>query len=276
MPTPASDPPPVDDAVIDWYESIENEADRLTRSPAGRLEAARTQEIVARYLDPQPMRVLDVGGASGFYARWLTLKGHAVHLVDPVPRHVRQAAEIPGVNATLGDARRLEVPDAAADLTLGLGPLYHLDEEADRVQALAEMRRATRPGGFVLAAGIGRFHVLSEFALLGEFSGELAERIIDLVGSGLNPNRSLGFPIRRAHTAWELQVEAEAAGLLDVQVFGIEGPAGAGVAHVPAERLDAVLEQSARIARLVEDEPQVRDTSAHLMVIGQVPPAAAT
>lgn len=53
------------------------------------------------------MRVLDVGGGAGAYAGWLASLGHAVHVVDPVPRHVEVAGALPGVTAAYGAARAL-------------------------------------------------------------------------------------------------------------------------------------------------------------------------
>ena len=47
-----------------------------------------------------------MGGATGVHARWLIEDGYRVHLIDPVPEHVAQAATIPGITATLGDANR--------------------------------------------------------------------------------------------------------------------------------------------------------------------------
>src|SRR5205809_798827 len=47
--------------VREHYETEIVEADRLTVG-AGRLELARTQEIIRRYLPPAPLTILDVGG----------------------------------------------------------------------------------------------------------------------------------------------------------------------------------------------------------------------
>ena len=57
----------------------------------GRLEFARTCEVIERYLPPAPAVVLDVGGGPGVYACWLARRGYEVHLVDAVPLHVEQA-----------------------------------------------------------------------------------------------------------------------------------------------------------------------------------------
>src|SRR5262245_59636142 len=92
------------------YEAEVDEAGRLDRG-AGRLELARTQEIVRRHLPAPPLEVLDVGGGAGVHAAWLADDGHAVHVIDPMPSHVDQAKVLAGpgrrVTAAVGDARRL-------------------------------------------------------------------------------------------------------------------------------------------------------------------------
>ena len=40
-----------------------------------------------------PVNILDVGGGPGAYSSWLAEKGHKVHLIDPVPRHLKEAEE---------------------------------------------------------------------------------------------------------------------------------------------------------------------------------------
>lgn len=143
-----------DDAILSHY-ARSGERERLTAGPS--LELVRTQVLLQRHLPPPPCRVLDVGGASGVYAAWLTGLGYSVHLVDPVPLHVRQAAELGGFTAAVGDARRLDECDGSYDATLLFGPLYHLVTEDDRLRALREGRRVTRPGGAVIAAAISRY-----------------------------------------------------------------------------------------------------------------------
>jgi hypothetical protein len=58
---------------------------RLTRSPHGRLEYLRTQELIRRWLPRPGASVLDVGGGTGVHAAWLASDGHTAHVVDPVP-----------------------------------------------------------------------------------------------------------------------------------------------------------------------------------------------
>lgn len=101
--------------------------------------------------------MLDVGGASGVYASWLSDRGYQVRLIDLVPLHREQAAADGRLSVAPGDARSLDEDDGSYDAVLLLGPLYHLTERADRVRALAEARRVTRPGGIVAAAVISRY-----------------------------------------------------------------------------------------------------------------------
>ena len=150
------------DEIMGFY-SRGGEAGRLSEG-SGLVEKLRTLDILGRYLPKPPATILDVGGASGVYALPLAERGYSVHLVDPVPLHVdqaRAASARPGVrplaSATVGDARSLAFDDETADAVLLFGPLYHLTEESDRVQALREARRALKPGGVLFAAAISRF-----------------------------------------------------------------------------------------------------------------------
>jgi hypothetical protein len=82
--------PQLDPAVADYYSRAPEES-RLEHGPL-RLEQARTRELIERHAPPPPATVLDVGGAAGAYALWLASTGYDVHLVDPVPRLVSEAA----------------------------------------------------------------------------------------------------------------------------------------------------------------------------------------
>ncbi|MFI1060431.1 hypothetical protein ACH4TC_00885 [Streptomyces spororaveus] len=48
--------------------------------------------------------------------------GHTVHLIDPVPRHLEQAAAYAGCTTELGDARHLTAAPGTYDAVLLLGP----------------------------------------------------------------------------------------------------------------------------------------------------------
>jgi SAM-dependent methyltransferase len=261
--------PAVDPEILDWYSSVVDEESRLERTASGRLEARRTKEIIGRFLRKEPMRVLDVGGGAGVYAGWLADLGHVVHLVDPVPRHVSRATALPGVTGALGDARALAEKDSSVDLCLLLGPLYHLADRDERVRCLAEGARVTRSGGAMVASAIGRYNALTEFVLEAAFTGSLVDALARFMSTGEIPAGIGGFPIRHGHTADELASEASAAGWRDVHVLTVEGPAGHAVDLVDPAIADQVEEQAAAVAELVEDDPRMVDTAAHLIVVGR-------
>jgi SAM-dependent methyltransferase len=149
--------------MLEHYRQAD-ESQRLFERSVGELERVRTQDILRRNLPPAGAVIFDIGGAAGVHALWLAERGYSVHLFDPVPGHVEQALaasseqpEHPLASASIGDARNIDRPDASADAILLLGPLYHLTEREDRLQALREARRLLRPGGRVFAATISRF-----------------------------------------------------------------------------------------------------------------------
>ncbi|SDI76241.1 Methyltransferase domain-containing protein [Actinokineospora alba] len=107
---------------VDRHYSTNAETSRLARTPHGRLEFLRTQELLRRVLTTRA-KVLDVGGGTGVHAEWLARDGHSVHLIDVVAAHATAAATLPGVTAVVGDARGLPVADNSVDVVLMLGPL---------------------------------------------------------------------------------------------------------------------------------------------------------
>jgi len=271
--------PVFDRAVADYYERAPEES-RLQQGPF-QLEELRTRELIRRHAPAPPATVLDVGGAAGAYALWLALLGYDVHLIDPVARLVDEAARRsatatrPLASCRVGDARRLDLPDASADLVLMLGPLYHLTERADRVRALAEARRVLRPGGRVLAAAISRAASALDGLLRGLFADPRFAAIVraDLRdGQHRNPTDRIDyFTTAYFHRPDELHEELADAGLASLGVFGIEGPGWL------LPDIDQRLADESRrgdlmhVARLLEAEPAVIGASAHLMAVGGVP-----
>jgi SAM-dependent methyltransferase len=263
--------------IIRHYES-NDEGPRINEG-LGRLELLRTREILRRHLPGGPLRILDVGGATGVHAQWLAADGHSVHIVDFVPGHVERARGELGatgrVTAEVGDARSLPVPDHAFDAALVLGPLYHLTEAADRQRALSEARRAVVPGGLIFVAAISRFASLFDglaqgFLFEPSFRGIVEGNLRD--GQHRNPtNRPGWFTTAYFHHPRELREEAEAANLDVIEVVGVEGLA-VWLPHLE-EHWDIEKDRETILfsARVVEREEVLLGLSAHLILVARTP-----
>lgn len=262
--------PSVPRDVLDYYESG-RELDRLNDGNlAGPLEFERTIELLLRYLPAGALKVLDVGGGPGVYASWLSKRGHSVCLVDPVRRHV-EAARALDLDAQVGEAASLDHPDSSVDAVLLMGPLYHLVEERDRLQALREAWRVLRPGGVLLATAISRFAaLLDQLVHLDRFHEPAEmERIETIVRSGVLPAREGGvFATSFMHLPRQLRQEVSTAGFTGVDVVSIEGP-GYRVSNFD-ERWADDARRAALVgaARLVEHDPELVALGGHLMAVG--------
>ncbi|HEX5542441.1 MAG TPA: class I SAM-dependent methyltransferase [Micromonospora sp.] len=254
--------------MMEHYGSDCFEETRLRRSPHGRLEYLRTQELIRRWLTVPGARVLDIGGGTGIHAEWLAATGHEVHVVDLVPSHVEAAAALDGVTAEVGDARKLNASDKSVDVVLLLGPLYHLTDQRDRARALAEAVRVLRPGGLLVAGGISRYMSLLEVGSDGRLTVEMQASIAAVIATGRYDGHA-GFVAAHFHTAEELRAEVQAAGVRDVAVYGVEGPAWLALDAAGIKEFDARVEAALRCARLVEQDPLLINASAHLLAIGQ-------
>jgi ubiquinone/menaquinone biosynthesis C-methylase UbiE len=265
---------PRDQDVAAFY-ALGFERERLT-SGQGALELARTQALLTRFLPPSPSVVADIGGGPGRYALWLAEHGYQVHLVDPVPLHIEQAREAGGsmlASANVGDARELHLANESVDAVLVLGPLYHLPERVDRLQALAEARRVCRPGGVIIAAAISRFASTLDGLRAGylddpAFAAVAESDVRD--GRHHNPTGDPAyFTTAYFHRPEELAAECTDAGLLHEATLAIEGPAWL------LSDLDARLSDPRRrtvlldaLAR-IEAEPALLGASAHLLVVAR-------
>lgn len=258
----------MDEEIRDYYAARREDA-RLRVEAHGVLERVRTRELLSRFLPSPPANVLDVGGATGIHAEWLAELGYAVHVVDPVDEHVELAAAKPGVSAAVGDARWLTEADDSQDAVLLLGPLYHLVEASDRQRALAEARRVARPRAPVLAAGISRHACLMDLGVDGRLTAEVEPFLEDLRETGRFRGGVVGFTTAYLHRPEALAAELQEAGLSDVAVFGIEGPAGPALRMLGMDRLDELLDSAVRAARLAERDPAVIAASGHLLAVGR-------
>ncbi|WP_188964830.1 class I SAM-dependent methyltransferase [Deinococcus aquiradiocola] len=242
-------------------------------SGLGLLERERMRTLFPRYLPPAPATLLDIGGAHGAHAFWLAEQGYAVHLLDLVEAHVEAARLADGGRLTslrVGDARALPYPDGFADAALLAGPLYHLTDRTDRLQALQEAHRCLNPGGRLLAVGISASASLMVGCVNGwVLDADYRAMCSQEVQTGEHrrpPTWPQLFPDGHFHRPEALSAELEDAGFEVETVLGIQGPGWLlpefGAQVQTPEGLTVLLE----VAAMTETDPL---QSPHLLAVGR-------
>lgn len=256
------------------YYDRDEERDRLS-TDRGAIEYERTQEILLRHLpaapsSPTTSTIADIGGGPGRYAEWLAELGHLVEHRDLMPAHVAHLASLgrAGIRPAVADARSLDLADASVDAVLLLGPLYHLRDRADRVQALREAARIVRPGGCVFAAVISRWAPRLDGIVAQQLYRPMPQ-LLDLMDAvettGDLPAAHPGGFAAYTHRPDDLLAEVRDAGLEVVDLVGVEG--------MPLSAADTALRRAdprdwevlLDAARALERVPEVMGMSQHLI-----------
>ena len=169
--------------LIRYYEKHHDEDIRLI-SKHGMVEYVTTMQYIDKYLQPG-MRIMEIGAGTGRYSHALAQRGYSVDAVELVESNIeifkQNTMEGECITITQGDARDLSAYSSNTyDITLLLGPMYHLFTDEDKLQALSEAIRITKPGGIVFAAYcMSGPRVLLRGFIGGEIHDLIQEAIID-------------------------------------------------------------------------------------------------
>lgn len=167
-----------------YYENYDEEGRLLSRH--GSVEYLTTMRYIEKFLRPG-MRILEIGAATGRYSHALARMGYAVDAVELVQHNIDlfKANTQPGETVTVrqGDARDLSfLPDEQYDVTLLLGPMYHLFTREDQKAALSEALRVTKKGGIFMAAYCGNEATLVQYCFgRGMLKEEKYQALVDPV-----------------------------------------------------------------------------------------------
>ncbi len=140
----------------EYYNNYDEDGRLLSRH--GQVEYLTTMkyihECLAGLAEPA---ILEVGAGTGRYSVTLAKQGYRVTAVELISHNLELLkAKLDGsepITAIQGNALDLSfLPDAAYDLTMLLGPMYHLYTREEKRKALAEAVRVTRRGGHILVA----------------------------------------------------------------------------------------------------------------------------
>lgn len=140
--------------VVKHYNTYEEEERFAPKH--GQVEFLTTMEYIHKYLWPG-MRILEIGAGTGRYALALAREGYRVDALELVEHNIEVfRSKLTGrdeVNLIQGNALDLSAyEDETFDITLSLGPMYHLFDEDKRRKAMSEAVRVTKSGGYIFTA----------------------------------------------------------------------------------------------------------------------------
>lgn len=152
-------------ALTQFYSNYDEEGRLLSKH--GQVEFLTTMRYIEKYLRPG-MRILEIGAATGRYSHTLARKGYRVDAVELIQHNIDifNTLTQPGEDITIhqGNAKDLSCfADDTFDMTLLLGPMYHLFTVEEQLQALSEAIRVTKKGGIIMAAYCGNDATIVQF-----------------------------------------------------------------------------------------------------------------
>ena len=140
----------------DYYNNYDEEGRLLSRH--GQVEYRTTMRYIEACLDGiSDPDILEIGAGTGRYSVTLAKKGLRVTAVELIEHNLEiLRSKLDGtepITAMQGNALELSrFPDNSFDLAMLLGPMYHLYTKEEKLRALSEAVRVTKPGGHILVA----------------------------------------------------------------------------------------------------------------------------
>ena len=115
------------------------------------------------YSEKGELKILDIGAGTGRYSVPLSEEGYDVTAVELVKYNLGILKQKnSNVKAMQGNALNLKkLENDTFDLTLLFGPMYHLLTKEEKIKALSEAKRVTKPGGYIFVA-----YIMNEYAFI--------------------------------------------------------------------------------------------------------------
>ncbi len=171
-------------ALSGYYENYDE--DGRLRSKHGLVEFLTTMRFIEKYLT-KDSRIIEIGAGTGRYSHALAQKGYHVDALELIPHNIeifrKNTLDNEAVTITQGNALDLsEFEDDKYDITLLLGPMYHLYNAEDQIRALSEAIRVTKKNGVIFAAYCNNDATIIQFCFQrGMIRDEHYRKLIDPV-----------------------------------------------------------------------------------------------
>ncbi len=215
---------------LEEYYNKFNEEKRLN-SRHGQVEFITSMKYIHKYLEQlsggkekSQIRILDIGAGTGRYSIPLAEEGYDVTAVELVKHNLgRLKQKCNKVHAFQGNALKLKkLNEDTFDVTLLFGPMYHLHGKEEKLQALLEAKRVTKPGGIILVA-----YIMNEYSVLTYAFKE--RHIKEALATGMLDENfhctSKANPLYSFVRLEDMEELNQNAGLTRIQVISADGPA---------------------------------------------------
>jgi len=150
--------------MLDSFYGQYDEDARLNVTRQGQLEYLVTMNYIHKYANDKS-KIIEIGAGTGRYSIALAKEGMDVTAVELVQSNLdvlqEQSKGIANIVSYQGDATNLNrFEDNSFDVTLSLGPMYHLFNPDDVQKAIDEAIRITKPGGVILFAFLSVYAIM--------------------------------------------------------------------------------------------------------------------
>lgn len=145
----------VEEILNEYYNNYDEDS-RLIKDKAHQIEFITTTKYIEKYLE-KGNKILEIGAGTGRYSIHYAQKGFEVYSVELINKNLEilknKITKDMKINAIQGNAVDLNsIKDDTFDITLVLGPLYHLYDEFDIDKAIKEAVRVTKRKGKIFMA----------------------------------------------------------------------------------------------------------------------------
>lgn len=258
-------------------EAFYNKASEETRLDKGMgiFEFERIKTLIEKYIQSSPSKIIDIGGGTGKYSEWLAKKGHHVHLVEPVSKHIKIAQTRANklknkFSIHLGESRKLDFPNNYADLIILHGPLYHLQTKEDRDLTISEAKRVIKNDGIILGFAIN----YTASTLVGLLNGLIHKKTFfemcrEELTTGIH-NQPEDFPWLLAeayyHKPEQLKKEFINQELIYLNTYAVEG-----IVWLDKDFFSSMMNESKRktlneLIKITENDNSLLSFSPHMMI----------
>lgn len=163
--------------LVDFYNRIDEDSRLLSK--CGQIEFLTTVKYIDKYLQ-NGMNIIEIGAATGRYSHHFARKGFTVEAVELIEHNIdifkANTLSNENINIRQGNAVDLSFyPDNSFDITLLLGPMYHLYTVDEQKKALSEAQRITKSGGYIFVA----YCMLDPSVLTRAFAENRLQEFID-------------------------------------------------------------------------------------------------